>query len=181
MTNQEHRLRGARPRVTRSRAALPLLLGAAAAAACAGCGDDWQAETHPARGRVTVNGQPPAGAIVELHSAGGKPDVRNSRPWAVVGDDGSYTLTTYEKGDGAPAGSYKVVVRWPPDVSQPSLADRLGGAFSTPQRSRWTVTVAEGENELPPIEITGAKVLSKEELSRRGGPPGPMAVGGGRR
>ena len=142
-----------------------------------GCGGkDWQAETHPSRGRLTVNGQPAGGAVVELHSTGEtKPDVRNSRPWAVVQEDGTYTLSTYERGDGAHLGEYAVVVRWPPDVNQPSLLDRLGNAYSRPEKSKWRVTIAEGENELPPVEITGAKVLPKKQVAaiaqRPHGPP----------
>lgn len=155
--------------------ALTVPLGLTMTITCLGCGgEDWQAATHPAQGRITINGEPPAGAVIELHSTGEQPDVRNSRPWAVVQEDGSYTLSTYETGDGAPVGDYAVTVRWPPDVSQPSLADRLSGAYATPDRSRWTVTIAEGQNDLPPIEITGAKVLSKEQAqSPRAGPPGP--------
>ena len=140
-----------------------------------GCGDDqWQAATHQAHGRVTVNGEPAAGAVVELHCVGQKPDARNSRPWAIVKHDGSFTLSTYEQGDGAPAGEYALVVRWPPDVSQPSLADRLGGSFARPEQSRWRVTIKEGENELPPVAITGAKVLSPHPVrSASKTPPGP--------
>ncbi|MBW3595795.1 MAG: hypothetical protein KY475_00810 [Planctomycetes bacterium] len=158
-----------------SHASFVLLLATTTALACVGCGgEDWQAETYPAHGRITINGQPPVGAVVELHSTGEQPDVRNSRPWAIVQEDGAYTLSTYEKGDGAPAGDYAVVLRWPPDVTQPSLADRLGGAYAVPERSQWNVMIGEGENELPPIEITGAKVLSAEEAqSPRHSPPGP--------
>lgn len=141
---------------------------------CLGCGENWQAETYPAHGRITINGEAPHGAVVELHTTGEAVDVRNSRPWAIVQADGTYSLSTYESGDGAPAGQYAVVIRWPPDVSQPSLADRLGGAFAQPERSRWNVTVSEGDNELPPIEITGAKLRSKEQAnSPRLAPPGP--------
>lgn len=133
---------------------------------CSGCGgDDWQASTYPASGQISINGQPPAGAVVELHAVGEVPDARNSRPWAVVQDDGSFTLTTYEAGDGAPVGEYAVTVRWPPDVSQPSLADRLGGAYATTERSRWNVTISNGDNALAPIEIDDAKVQSKEDAS----------------
>ena len=149
-----------------------------ASAACTlfqGCGgEDWHAETYPAQGRITINGEPASGAVVELRSTGEKPDVRNSRPWAVVEEDGAYTLSTYEKGDGAPPGEYAVTVRWPPDVSQPSLADRLGGAYATPEQSQWRVTIAEGDNQLPPIEITGAKVLPEEQAGAAAkGPSGP--------
>lgn len=157
-----------------SRSPCSLLLAAAATLVCAGCGEDWQAETYPAGGRITVNGEPPGGAVVELRSTGEQPDVRNSRPWGVVQEDGTYTLSTYEQGDGAPAGSYKVVVRWPPDVTQPSLADRLSGAYANSERSQWTVTIEEGENELPHIAIEGANVLSKDEAAApRQAPPGP--------
>jgi len=141
-----------------------------------GCrGEDWQASTYPAQGRITINGKPPEGAVVELHSRGEeKPDVRNSRPWGIVQSDGTYSLSTYEKSDGAPPGEYAVTIRWPPDVSQPSFADRLGGAYSTTRKSKWSVTIEEGENELPPIEITGARVQSKEHARPpRQAPPGP--------
>jgi hypothetical protein len=142
---------------------------------CVGCGgEDWQAQTHPAFGMISINGQSPAGAIVELHATGEQSDVRNSRPWAVVREDGSYSLTTYQTDDGAPAGDYAVVVRWPPDVSRPSLADRLSGAYADPQKSRWKVTVAEGDNELPVIEITEARVQAKDKARvPRNAPAGP--------
>lgn len=151
------------------------LLALAACLVCTGCGsEDWQAETHPAHGRVTVNGEPPAGAVIELHATGEAADVRNSRPWAIVEADGSYTLSTYEAADGAPAGNYAVTIKWPPDVSQPSLADRLNYAYVHPDRSQWNVTVTEGENELPPIEIVGARILPKDQAgSQRTMPAGP--------
>ncbi|GIW98619.1 MAG: hypothetical protein KatS3mg111_1952 [Pirellulaceae bacterium] len=142
-----------------------------------GCGDaDWHAETHPAQGRITINGSPPVGAVITLYPTGGKVDTRNSTPWALVEEDGSFTLSTYELGDGAPAGAYKLTVRWPVDVTDMSaaLTDRLQGAYSRPERSQWTVTIEEGENQLPPIEITGAKVLAEERSTKlRGGPNGP--------
>lgn len=150
------------------------ILALAGLLTCLGCGESWQAETYPAQGQISVNGVPPTGAVVELYAADTPVDVQNSRPWAIVQEDGSYTLTTYEPGDGAPAGRYAVVLRWPPDVSQPSLADRLEGAYARPDRSQWTVTVREEENALPPIAITGAKVQSKEQANGpRRAPPGP--------
>lgn len=140
-----------------------------------GCGgEDWQVETFPAQGQVEVNGEPAAGAVVELHPVGAPPDERNSRPWGIVQENGVFTLSTYETGDGAPAGEYAVTLRWPPDVAQPSLADRLGGAYMRPQDSRWKVTISEGENELPEIAIDGARVQSREAASQSGAaPPGP--------
>ena len=161
----------------RKRSVATLLIGGALV--LAGCEEDWQAETYPARGTIAINGEPPAGAVVELHSTGEQPDVRNSRPWGIVQEDGRYALSTYEKGDGAPPGTYKVTVRWPHDVTQPSLVDRLRGAYATAEGSEWTVTVSEGENDLPPVEITGAKVLPKQTSGTAGRmPPVPTAPGG---
>lgn len=130
---------------------------------CLGCSEEnWQAETHPASGQITINGQVPEGAIIELHSIAEQPDVRNSRPWAVVEQDGSYTLSTYEQGDGAPPGEYAATVRWPPQSDQPSLSDRLNAAFATPDRAVGTFTISSGKNELPPINIENAVIRSPE-------------------
>jgi len=159
-----------------SRVTSTLLLTVPAILVLQGCGgEEWHADTYPAHGRITINGEAPEGAVIELHSSGGEqPDVRNSRPWGIVQADGTFTLSTYETGDGAPLGHYAVLIRWPPDVSQPSFADRLGGAYSTTQKSKWSVTIEAGENELAPIDITGAKVVSKENARPpRKAPPGP--------
>jgi hypothetical protein len=135
-----------------------------------GCSDEqWKADTYPAHGTLTVNGEPAVGAVVELHSVGGQPDVRNSRPWAIVQEDGSYVLSTYESGDGAPVGDYAVTLRWPPDVGQPSLADRFDGAYATRSRSQWEVSISEGENPLPPITLEGVRLNAQPAPRRKPG------------
>lgn len=156
---------------------LLLCLSLCASAACAGCGDDWQADTYPARGRLTINGQPATGAVVTLHPLGEPVDVRRSNPWAVVQPDGAFALSTYQQGDGAPEGEYSVTVKWPADVTNiaAAMSDRLGGAYAAPQQSPWKVSVSPGENELPPLEIAGAKVLSKEQA--QASPQAPPGTG----
>jgi hypothetical protein len=139
-----------------------------------GCSDNWQAETQPASGRVSINGQPPVGALVQLYPAGEKVDVRNSRPWGLVGNDGAFALSTYESGDGAPTGEYKFTIIWPVDPSSPAPTDRLNYQYSRPEQSTWSISIQEGENLLPPVDITGAKVLTKEQASApRQAPPTP--------
>jgi hypothetical protein len=151
--------------------------GLVACLTCLGCSDNWQAETHPASGRVSINGEPPTGALVQLYPVGEKVDVRNSRPWGKVGDDGAFSLSTYETADGAPAGEYSFTIVWPVDPSVPAPTDRLQFKYSQPERSKWPVTIQAGENVLPLVEITGAKVLSKNQASApRQAPPGP-AIG----
>jgi hypothetical protein len=144
-----------------------------------GCDEGWQAETYPVAGKVLINGQPAAEAVVELHSVGTQPDSRNSRPWGVVQPDGTYQLTTYGKDDGAPPGEYAVTLRWPSDLSSPSHFDRLAGAFDSPETAPLQVTIRPEENTLPTVELTGAKVLpAKKPVAgniRKTGPGPRMA------
>jgi hypothetical protein len=70
----------------------------------------YRRQTVPVRGRVTFEGRPAAGAYVVFQAQakeGGPP-----RADALADADGSFTLSTYEAGDGAVAGKYVVTVVW---------------------------------------------------------------------
>ncbi|MEX2138236.1 MAG: hypothetical protein WD894_03190 [Pirellulales bacterium] len=136
-----------------------ITIAAVACLLCAGCGDNWQAETQPVTGSVTVNGQPPTGALVHLYPVAERVDKRNSTPWGKVQPDGTFSLTTYEPDDGAPLGEYFFTIVWPEDSSKPSLFDRLGRRYAKPKQSKWRISVKEKSNVLPPIAITGAQVV----------------------
>jgi hypothetical protein len=76
---------------------------AAAALLLGGCGGD-RLKTAVVRGKVTCNGKAvPNGTISFVPAAG---------PTATgeIQSDGSYTLTTYRKGDGAVLGEHTVVI-----------------------------------------------------------------------
>src|SRR5262245_15325321 len=64
----------------------------------------------PLTGHVSFDGQPAAGATVIFHPLEAPADA--PRPTATVGTDGTFTLGTYQPGDGAPAGEYAVTVEW---------------------------------------------------------------------
>lgn len=123
------------------------------AATCSGCDDGWKASTYPATGSLLINGEPAENALVQLISDGTEVDVRNSRPWAIVQPDGSFILSTYARGDGAPAGDYRVIITWPPNPHVMSRADRLGHRFDEPDESQWRVTINEENNVLEPIRL----------------------------
>jgi hypothetical protein len=124
------------------------------------CGskDAWKAAPQPARGTLTINGQPEKGVYVTLHPVDGQIDVRQTQPWGVTDDAGNFSVRTYEKGDGAPIGEYQVTFIWRIDPRDPQIKDRLGFAYAKPEHSKWTVQIGEGENTLPPIAVAGAKV-----------------------
>jgi hypothetical protein len=100
---------------------------------------------------------PAAGAVVVFHpTAAASGDV--PRPTAHVGEDGKFTLTTYAKDDGAPAGDYSITVEWipprPPPPHRPKqVGDRLKGRYSDHRNSQIVYSVEKKENNMPPIEL----------------------------
>jgi hypothetical protein len=125
-----------------------------------GCGNDGRLDVYPVTGTVTQKGQPIQGAKVvffgqEEHlKAAGVPI-----PEGETDASGKFALKTYEEGDGAPAGTYKVSISWM-EVVRPSEdpeatveQDRLKGRYVDPEKSGLTATVAEDDTELPPFEL----------------------------
>ncbi len=71
-----------------------------------GCGGPQHPVTYPVTGKVLLKGQPVAGASVVF-----VPQSGSERGATATSDaDGSYKLTTYEHGDGARPGEYKIKV-----------------------------------------------------------------------
>ena len=99
-----------------------------------------------------------AGAIVVFH-----PTVPASGdvplPTAHVGEDGRFELTTYVKGDGAPAGEYAVTIEWlpprpPPPHKPKQTGDRFRGRYADPRTSTIRYAVQESkDNNVPTIEL----------------------------
>jgi len=127
-----------------------------------GCGDGRVA-VYPARGTVRVDGQPAAGARVILHATKYEPIEGQTVPipTATAANDGTFVLTSFDEGDGAPAGEYDVTITWPmlqdsaatdPEAQGPSI-DRLRGRYADPDTSGITVTISEGDNVLEPFEL----------------------------
>src|SRR6185369_2161059 len=78
--------------------------------ALAGCGEK-ELPVFPVAGKVSYAGQVPVGAQVVLHSTSDSlpPTVV---PTATVQPDGSFQLSVYRPGDGAPAGDYVATIQW---------------------------------------------------------------------
>ena len=139
--------------------AAPLRLGAAfvlsaAALTCASCGPAGK-KVVPVQGKVLYNGQPLKGAFVFFHPVGDNPFTRGDQPRGVVGDDGSFRITTYQADDGAPPGKYTVTIFWQPkapagdDGGNPPFVRYLSPATS-PLRAE----VKETPTVLQPFDLT---------------------------
>ncbi len=79
-----------------------------------GCGKSGDTRsrlpTTPVSGKLHVDGQPFGPCIVYLAAAQNEADPKRATPTVTgrVQADGSFQLSTYEPGDGAPAGTYHV-------------------------------------------------------------------------
>lgn len=130
----------------------------AAALMLAGCSSkkvEGRKPVFPVRGKLLVSDQPAPGAMVVFHPAGGSYDAE--RPFAHVGPDGSFSLTTYQASDGAPEGEYLVTVEWYASADRNAPApwpNVLPLKYARPESSDVRVRVTQGPNELQPIVIS---------------------------
>jgi hypothetical protein len=73
-------------------------------------------------------------------------------PTATVQADGTFALTTFTKGDGAPPGDYVVTVQWFRVAKDGSVGgNSLPKRYASPSTSPLSVTIREGKNDLPPF------------------------------
>ena len=136
--------------------ALLFLLGAVV---MGGCGKGISVpSTVPVSGVVKYKGKPLQGIRVTLHPQGetAKPEFI---PSGQTGSDGKFILSTGAPGNGAPLGTY-VVTFEKPEIGSPASTgsveteiDAFGGKYSDPAKSKWTITIAQGENSLQPFEL----------------------------
>lgn len=140
---------------SKRRSLFPLVCVLAALGGSLGCAES-ASETVPVTGKLLVNGKPAQGATVFFHPrASAIP--KAGLPMGIVQEDGSFTATTYVRGDGLPAGEYDLTARWPTRqvVEGETIEgpDQFRGRYSNASNPIATVTVAEGESRLAPIEL----------------------------
>jgi hypothetical protein len=113
-------------------------------------------------GKVLYKGEPAKGAIVVFHPKA-EDNLTTRRPSGIVGEDGTFTLSTQRPGDGAAAGEYLVTVVWPEEARPakptfnteppPDPPDRLKGHYADRAKSGLSAVVNPGNNQLPPFEV----------------------------
>jgi hypothetical protein len=126
------------------------------AVSLAGCGSAGKPEVVPAGGKVMFNKTtPPVGALVVFHPTDPAFEKQiGGKPFAKVKDDGTFVLTTYAEGDGAPAGEYNVTIDWRPPAKEMKISIGDGGAsgpsklnpkYSNPQQPTLKAAVKKGD------------------------------------
>lgn len=116
---------------------------------------DERIPVHAVKGSVFYENRPASGAVIQLHPVVPLP-AGTPQPRARVQADGSFVLTTFVTGDGAPAGEYAVTVTWkqPMDHPEQEGPDLLPARFGDPKLSGIKATVAARDNELQAIRLS---------------------------
>jgi hypothetical protein len=132
-----------------------------------GCSEKW-AECFPVSGIVKYNGQAPQGAQLVFHAINPSgPDAVS--PKANVKPDGSFVVTSYQSGDGAPPGDYVVTVEWYQIDKDGNVGPNvLPPEYASPKLSPIKVTVNAGSpTTLEPIAITAKTARAAVPVRRR--------------
>lgn len=114
-------------------------------AASGGCGSGHP-KTYSVSGRVTVNGKPLPSGDIQLIPEKGRP------AFGIVVADGRFQLGTFEDNDGAPKGTYKVVVT-AFETAGAQNRTLVPDRYSSAQTSDKTVTI-DGSTDALDIDLT---------------------------
>lgn len=112
--------------------------------------------TYPIVGLVVIDGEPQEQVQVICHAEGDSKVPMNSA--AYTDKAGAFSIGTYESGDGAPAGSYKLTFMWGAInlmSGRYSGPDKLNDRYSDPATSEFVAKVVDGEKcDLGVIALT---------------------------
>jgi hypothetical protein len=97
-------------------ALIGVMLAISLAFGASGCGPK-RPRVYPVSGELFWQGMPAAGAVVFFHPVDAPPATNETpaigpKPMGRVKSDGSFTVSTYGKYDGAPAGRYYITLVW---------------------------------------------------------------------
>ena len=132
--------------------------------ATAGCGEKKypnEKQVFKIKGFVTVDGKPVPEIQVGLHDKAGPDNKQPTFPQGFTDANGNIRISTYEEGDGAPAGDYSVTFAWQ-ELNLMSRSyggpDKLNKKYSDPKNTPFSITLGEGQpNDLGNVELTTKK------------------------
>lgn len=116
--------------------------------------DNNRKETFPVTGTITVDGKPVEKLAVKCHPEAGMDTENPTVSSAFTDKDGKFSISTYEKGDGIPAGTYTLTVTWGTfnAITMSYGGDKLKGKYADPETSGILVTVEPGV-QTPPLKL----------------------------
>lgn len=131
------------------------------ASGCGGGSDKGREEVYKVTGVVTMGGEPLQDAIVAFSPEGEQPTATGRSD-----EDGNITLTTYEYGDGAAAGKFKVKISKYDAAAAATAAESGGGGdhevAEAAAGSHSSSASAGGDALVPPEYSSDATPFSAE-------------------
>ena len=143
-----------------------LIFSAIAGCVLTGCSkkeEPFRKQTSVVTGQVIVDGTPvPAESPmkVECHNVAGMDQEHPTISSALTREDGKFEISTYESGDGLPAGDYVLTFMWGKmNLIAGSYGgpDKLKGKYNNPDKSIFKISVKEGE----PVELGKIELKTK--------------------
>lgn len=132
-----------------------------AATGCPAKIDRNEKQVFKIKGTVTVDGVPTPDIQVALHDKAGLDTKQPTFPQGFTDADGKIRVSTYEEGDGAPAGDYNVTFA----LQEFNLVarsyggpDKLKKKYSDPKQTPFSITLGPDQpNDLGNVELTTKK------------------------
>lgn len=110
-------------------------------------------DLSPASGVVHIDGEPAARVKIKCFPASDSKTVKYPLTTA-TDENGGFSFSTYESGDGLPAGTYTLTFEWQKEVSLVAV-DAFSGAYADPATSEHQIEIVNGqENDLGIIELS---------------------------
>ena len=129
-------------------------------------GGDKKLKVYPVSGQLLYNDEPLRRVLVAFHPVDGK-NVVPYPAYAETDDEGKFSLTTYIKGDGAPAGDYKVAVAFEPKAVEDGGDQTVKLKFQVPveyhkaETTDLTAKIDPSPNALAPFKLSGPPMPAK--------------------
>ena len=131
----------------------------AAVVTVSACGGSDRVPVNTVSGKVLLRGKPAAGATVRFIAVNPTKAASAIRPIGIVRENGSFSVATYDFGDGAPTGKYGVIITWPtPDaLTEPGEIPkdyiRLEKEYGDAKNPKFHAVVESGSNQLDAFEL----------------------------
>lgn len=124
---------------------------------CSNNTDLGRKPTSPVTGEVYVDSQPAAGVLVKFHDVKGFDTANPTESATMTDENGKFAVSTYDEGDGVPAGEYQVTFEWGElnKFTMQYSGDKLKGKYADPKKSAHRITVTDGgANDMGRVELT---------------------------
>jgi hypothetical protein len=125
-----------------------MLLGLVLVSSCGPKVDPNRKATSPVTGKVTVDGKAPGSPLkIICHNLEGLDKQNPTFSWCLTDKDGTFTLNTYEAGDGVPVGKYALTFLW---GKWNPISNSYGG------KDQWKDRYSIADDSKMPIEVDGS-------------------------